>query len=147
MAPLDSGSALGRRIGLVFLLIGVLVTVGGGIWLARTAVFVARADQVPGRIIAIEQGSGSKGRTLYRPVFRYADASGAVHERRAAMSASGLTLKVGDAVTIAHEHADPAQARIVSFEMLWMGPLFVFGFGTLFTGFAALCLRLWARAA
>ena len=145
MTRLDSDSALGQRIGLVFLLVGILVTAGGGIWLARTAAFVAKADQAPGQIIAIERGSGSNGRTLYRPVFRYKDASGAVHERRSAMSASGLMLKVGDAVTIAYEHADPAQARIVSFEMLWMGPLFVFGFGTLFTGFAALCLRLWTR--
>lgn len=140
-----SASVLGRRIALVFLLTGLLVTAGGGIWLARIAAFVTQAEQVPGRVIAIERGSHSSGKTLYRPVFRFHDASGTVHERRSAMSASGLTLRVGDTVTIAYQRADPAQARIVSFEMLWSMPLFVFGFGLLFTGFAALCLRVWAR--
>lgn len=50
-------------------------------------------------------------------------------------------------MTIACDRADPAQARIVSFEMLWMGPLFMFGFGVLFTGFAALFLVVWQRTA
>ncbi len=61
------------------------------------------------------------------------------------MSTGDLALTVGEQVTIAYDRADPAQARIDSFEMLWMGPLLVSGFGGLFTGFAALLLFMWNR--
>lgn len=146
-ADADAGVLLGRRIGQVFLLVGILTMVGGGAWLARTAAFVARAEQAPGQIIAIERGSGSKGKTMYRPVFRFRDASGQQHELRSALSSNRLGLSVGEAVTVAYDRTDPAQARIASFGMLWELPLVVFGFGALFTGFSALLLYVWGRTA
>lgn len=143
MTQRAEGKVYGRRFLLFFLALGLMVSAGGAIWLARTAAFVAQAVHAPGKIVAVESGKGSRGGTLYYPVFRFRDQAGQEHTRRAALGTGNYAFTVGEPVGIIYSPAAPEDAQIKRFDTLWLLPLAITAFGLLFSSFAALCLFLW----
>ncbi len=145
MARFDTKESLGRLMGSVFIGVGSLIALAGLIWLIRTIVFVSGAAEAPGQITAMERSSGSKGRSMYHPVFAFKDAAGIVHTQRSSIGSSSFSFEVGENVTILYDSTAPKHSKIKSFESLWLGPLFMSGFGLLFGGFASFWLFMWIR--
>lgn len=147
MARFDTKESLGRLVGTVFIAVGSLFAIAGSIWLIRTAAFVSRAAKAPGQVIAMERSEGSKGGSVYHPVFTFTDSAGIVHTQRSSFGSSDYSFEAGEHVTILYDSTAPKHSQIESFQSVWLGPLFITGFGLLFGGFACFWLFLWTRAA
>lgn len=141
MAGLNINKSLGRLVGTVFAIAGSLMAIAGIIWLVQTAAFVSRAIKAPGLVVAMERSGGS----AYFPVFTFTDAGGIVHTQRSSDGSSGFAFKAGEHVTVLYDAAAPKRSKIQSFQTVWLGPLFVTGFGLSFGGFATFWLFLWSR--
>jgi hypothetical protein len=146
MFEINVKKSFGRLVGVAFILIGNLILIAGLVWLVRTAAFVGRATQVPGQVITVERSAGSKGGSVYHPVFTFADSAGIVHTQRSSFGSSDLSFGTGERVNVLYDPTAPGLSKIESFETVWLGPVFVTGFGFLFGGFACVWLFLWTRA-
>ena len=118
-------------------MIGGLITMGGLMWLIRTAVFVSGSDKSAGQIIAMERTKGSRG--VY-PVFTFTDSSKNVRTQRSGIPEHSF--KVGERLTILYDPANPKHAEIDTFQTVWLPPFEVTGFGLLFGGFSWIMLLL-----
>ncbi len=145
MARFDTKKSVGRLGGTVFVIIGSLVAVAGMVWLVRTAAFVSRAAKAPGLVIAMDRSDGRRG-SVYHPVFTFTDFGGVAHTQRSSIGSSHSSVEAGERVTVLYDSAAPKQSQIQTFQTVWLGPLFVTGFGLLFGGFACFWLFVWSRA-
>ena len=143
----DSDLRKKRNVGWVFVVVGGAIAVGGLIWGINTASFVKRAAKTSGTVIEIERGTSSKRGSTYRPVFTFADASGATHTHRSSMGAPRNFFAPDEKVTVVYDAADPDNAKIDSYQQIWLGPLVLGGFGILFGGFGAVFNFLVTRQA
>jgi hypothetical protein len=138
-----SGRLLKNRLTAAFLLIGGVVLILAGAWIAIiNANFTRHAEKAPGTVINVVGERGARGATLYHPVVRY----------RPRQQDNSVTFKanpgmlwsspfdVDDPVTVAYNEDDPEDAKIVSFWMLWLLPitLILFGAGCLLAGWKTL---------
>jgi hypothetical protein len=133
------------------LLVGLAIGAFGLVWGTRTALFVAKAERAPGTVILnqpIRRGDHHHGRrrrpraVTYRPVFEFAAASGTRHQvtnRIGSTFFRGFT--EGSTVTVLFESDNPDDAMIQAFSTLWLGPVFLTGFGALFTTLTLLAAR------
>lgn len=127
----------------LFISVGLLLLVIGGMWLSSVNRFVATAVEVNGEVVDVEYGS----RSTEVPVFRFRDREGSEHTVRESAGQSPSPFAIGSRVVVLYEPQAPIKARIKSFGTLWVGPTFATAFGVLFTlvpGFA-LCLITFGR--
>ena len=106
-------------VGLVFLTVG-LYTLHSEIEFRKGAV------RAPGTIVDLLPERGSKGGTLYKPVFEFADASDREHRVTARIGSSPPSYERGEAVTVLYRPGNPEAAQLDSFIDSWFLPL-VFG--------------------
>jgi hypothetical protein len=147
MARFNTKESLGRLVGTVFIVVGSFVAVAGLIWLFRTMAFVSRATKAPGQVIAMERSEGSKGGSVFHPVFTFTDSAGIIHTQRSSFGSSDYSFEAGERVTVLYDSTTPKHSKIESFQTVWFGPVFITGFGLLFGGFACFWLFMWTRAA
>ncbi len=147
MARFNTKESLGRLVGIAFIVIGSLFAIAGLIWLVRTAAFVSQAAKAPGQVIAMERSEGSEGGSVYYPVFTFTDSGGIVHTQRSSFGSSDYSFEAGERVTVLYDTTTPKHSKIESFKTVWLGPVFVTGFGLLFGGFACFWLFMWTRVA
>ena len=143
----DSDLRKKRNVGWVFVVVGGMIAVGGLIWAIDTAAFVKRAVKASGTVIEIERGSSWRRGSTFHPVFTFADASGATHTHRSSIGAPGNFFEPGAMVTVLYDAADPDDAKIDSYQQIWLGPWVLGGFGILFGGFGAVFNFLVTRRA
>ena len=121
-----------------FLLIGGIAMIAVGVWFFFDhARFVGPAQRAEGVVEDVVGRRGARGQMLYYPVVRYRPAgrdADVVFTSKPGLSPSPFA--VGDRVTVAFEPADPANAKIISFWMLWFlpGVMVLFGVGCLIAG-------------
>jgi hypothetical protein len=141
---LDRGMA--RLVGGLFIFLGGLIAIAGMFWLARTRSFVMGAVKTPGVVIAMERRESSEGGATFTPVFTFTDGVGLVHTQRSSFGSSTFSFEPGEKVTVLYDPATPKRSNIDSFQTVWLGPLFIAGFGLLFGGFACVWLMIASRA-
>lgn len=110
------------------------IAIGGWIWLGRTVMFVAKASKTSGTIVEVIREKGRYGSVEYRPIYKFADASGVVHTQRSLVSSSPPSFEVGETVGVLYEVAQPTHSNIDSFGELWLGPVVFSGIGFLIVG-------------
>ncbi len=121
-----------------FLLIGGIAMIAVGVWFFFDhARFVGPAQRADGVVEDVVGRRGARGHTLYYPVVRYRPA-GRVADVvfTASPGLWPLPFAIGDRVTVAYGPADPSDAKIDSFWMLWFmpGAVVLLGIGCLFAG-------------
>ena len=142
--PKSAGVILGGT----FALLGGLVFVVGVVWLARTALFVSRAHQVPGRIVETEQiRDADDGGSVYLPVYTFTDAKGVVHTQRSSSGGAEHAYAPGQRITVFYDDKKPKDSRIGSLWSIWIGPLCVTAFGVFAAGLTAIFLLAFTGAA
>jgi hypothetical protein len=121
---------------------GVFSTVGIALLLTsffvffNTTSFIRRAVEADGRVTDLERSrssSSSGSSTTYRPVVQFTTATGKQIEFVSSVGSSPPSHRVGEAVRVLYNPADPQSARIKSFFQLWFGFLIVFVLGLVFT--------------
>lgn len=127
-----------KLISVVFSVIGVGMLAGSIFIFSNTTRFIAGAAEAGGKVIDLERtrsSSSSSSRsssTMYRPVVEFTTATGKRIEFVSSVGSSPPSHRVGEAVTVLYNPADPSKARIKSFFQLWFGFLIVFFLGLVF---------------
>lgn len=121
----------------VFSTVGVGMLVGSFFVFSNTSSFIRRAVEAEGKVIDLERSrssssSGSSSSTMYRPVVEFTTATGKRIEFISSVGSSPPSHRVGEAVTVLYNPADPQSARIKSFFQLWFGFLIVSFLGLVF---------------
>ncbi len=126
--------------------IRIFVSVFGSIGLIflGVAVFSFRSEsdqrrgaiRVPGRIVDLEPTKGSRGGTLYKPVFEFYDNQDRKHMGIGSVASSPPSYSRGEEVTVLYRPENPENAQLDSFLEAWFMPL-IFGFlGSVFSSIA-----------
>ncbi len=124
----------------IFGLVG-LVFFGVAFFAARSEwVFRAGAISAPGRVVDLAPTSGSKGGTVYKPVFEFTDRDDRMHRVTGSVASSPPSFRRGEAVTVLYRPENPQEAHIDSFMEAWLLPLIFGGLGGVFTSIAGGCL-------
>lgn len=137
-----------RQIGYIFTTIGVLIAGGGLFWAANSVQFALRAIDVPGTLIDQETktctrstGSGSSSRTesytCYRAIVEY-QINGSTHSSPLPYTSSN-PYKPGEKFELKVDPAHPQEASTAG--SLWLGPLFLTLFGSIFATVGGFLLR------
>jgi hypothetical protein len=120
----------------VFGLVG-LVFLAVAFFSARSELaFRAGAISTPGTVVDLEPTSGSKGGTLYKPVFEFVDRDDHVHRVTGTVASRPPSFKRGEAVTVLYRPENPEEAHLDSFMEAWFLPLIFGGLGSTFTSIA-----------
>jgi hypothetical protein len=126
-----------RWLGPLFLLVGLGLIAGAGIAVWLELAFRERAVETDGRIVEMirettrDRDGGSS--TNWTPVFAYRLPDGREVRVTASFSSSPPCCKVGDAVRVRYDPADPARARMTGFLSSWLLPTILGGMGSVFT--------------
>ena len=124
----DSIKKFTRIMGAV-LMVGVTMNlVVAVIWTISVWRFKSRAAEAEGTVVKLATDGN-----VFTPVVACSDRSGVRHQARMGVSSSSPDLDVGDTVPVLYDPADPEDARIDSFLLLWLGPLifWLLGVGSL----------------
>lgn len=142
-----ANAAMGRLVGIGFIVLGCMITIAGLAIVIHTAVFVLGASKAPGTVIEMERDATSDGGSTYHPIFAFTDAAGILHTQRSSFGSSDFAFEAGEQITVVYDPKKPSRSKINSFQTLWLGPIILIGFGLLFAGFASFWLVLWVRGA
>lgn len=127
-----------KRLNVAVLLAGGVLLVLGGLWFAQVNYdFLQGAERAPGEVVEVVAKRGVRGATLYYPVVRFRPRS---RDEAVEFTAKpGLwpgLFEAGEVVAVAYRPAEPADAKIVSFWMLWFLPAVtvLFGLACIYAG-------------
>ena len=137
-----------RQVGYIFTTVGLLIAGGGLIWAANSADFSRRAVDVEGTLIDQETktctrstGSGSSSRresyTCYRAIVEY-QINGATHSSPLPYTTSS-PYAPGEKFQLKVDPAKPQEATTAG--TLWIGPIFLTLFGSVFASVGGFLLR------
>lgn len=119
----------------VFSTVGIGMLVASFFVFSNTTSFISRAVEAHGKVTDLERSrssSSSGSSTTYRPVVEFTTATGKRIEFVSSVGSSPPSHRVGEAVKVLYNPADPQSARIKSFFQLWFGFLIVFFMGLVF---------------
>jgi hypothetical protein len=130
-----------------FLLIFVAIFGIVGVAFLTVATFTLRSEiefrkhaiAAPGIVVDLEPTQGSKGGTMYKPVFKFTDRDDRVRRITGNIASSPPSYHRGEAVTVLYQPQNPEGAQIDSFMDAWFLPLIFGSLGTVFTGVAGGC--------
>lgn len=140
--------------------IGVLILISGfGLLAAGIAVYfrqraaIARSRTAEGTVVdmlSVRRGNTYlvkrtptgitlEPKRIHRPVVRFSPPEGGAYEIRASVASSPVPFRIGDAVTVRYDPADPAAAQIDRplYLWFWVGMLVFFGFFSICMGLMA----------
>jgi hypothetical protein len=116
----------------VFSTAGIGMLVASFFVFSNTTSFIGRAVEANGKVTDLERSRSSNSSTTYRPVVEFTTATGKRIEFVSSVGSSPPSHRVGEAVKVLYNPADPQSARIKSFFQLWFGFLMVFVLGLVF---------------
>jgi hypothetical protein len=122
-----------RHVIVMCFLVGGLAALGSLISMARTALFVMRAAEAPGRVTQIRQSDDS---TQWHLTCEFTDNAGIVHEMKTSFQAIGTEPlpRQGDKVTVLYDRSNAKRANVDSFQTLWGTEVFVLAIGLFVVG-------------
>jgi hypothetical protein len=130
---------------LTFGTLAVLALLTAAIWALHSQRFFRRTLRAPGRVVGIYARSTHDSRrrssVSYSPVVRFLTAEGR-EVRFTGLGSDPASYRAGDAVTVLYHAARPQDARIQSFQELWLGPACFAGFVLLFALVSLLLARM-----
>jgi hypothetical protein len=116
-----------------FFLLGVGLLAAAGFFIWQTCTFIRDSKVATGRVVKLEWRDGLSGRHGsgggYVAVFTFTDGSGQTRTVRAKSGRNPPRHEVGAVVVVLFPPEDPDQARIRSFDTLWLVPTVLFCFG------------------
>jgi len=108
--------------GILFMAISGVITLLVGLAAADQRHFVASAKPAKGTVVTMLT-EHHDNKTRYRPEIQFTAPDGQPVKFRSGMSSSPPAYRVGEAVDVLFDPADPRKAEIDDFKTLWMGYL------------------------
>jgi len=131
-----------------FFLVGVGLLAASVFLAWNTSAFIHTSRTALGRVVDLEWRGGAGGRRAsgggYVTVFAFADSSGQVHTVRTKAAQNPTTHQIGAEVEVFFQPACPDEAKIRSFQTLWLIPIDLAGFGISFAGIGGFAF-VWQR--
>ncbi len=118
-----------------FLLIGIAVFV----WM-RTRKFINEAQETKGTVIRMLSKRGSKGGTIYAPVFQFRTIDGRTIEVEESLYSKPPQFQEGQSVDILYDPQNPEKARVKKWMNLYFVPVVLGGMGGVFAGMGIVSL-------
>ena len=131
-------------LGYIFVAIGVVLLIIGGLVTWHTVEFKSKAESAEGTVIEM-QPRHSDGSTTYAPVVEFETAGGELVTYHSSSSSSPPAYDVGESVEVLYDPNDPSEAKINSFFNLWFLPLLLAGMGIVFGGIGGLVVVVMIR--
>lgn len=134
-----------RVVSIIFLIIGLGLIAGSGLWAVKQRQFVASASHAPGTVIDLVQRGGSRSNRsgdddsgpTWAPVVRYKMASGKTHWLTSGSSSNPPAYSRGDQVRVLFVEGKPETAIIDGWFSLWGAIAILGAMGLAFTGIGA----------
>lgn len=125
----------------MFLIIGILTSAVGGIWLWSRIDYVRGSMKVEAKIIAIEKRPGGKGPPAYIPIFQLETARGRLREIKSQASYVE-EIQIGNIVPVLFNDRNRAGPLIDDgFRGIYGAPFYIFSFGAVWTVLSIIGLR------
>ncbi len=123
----------------LFGLVGVSFLVVAAFTISSEIEFRKDAIAAPGVVVDLVATQGSKGGTVYKPVFEFTDRGDVARRVTGSIASSPPSFRRGEAVRVLYRSENPEGAQIDSFMESWFLPLIFGVLGTVFTGIAGGC--------
>ncbi len=142
-----AGMSAAEACGAVALFLGVTLNACAALVWRRQRAFLARAEQMTGRIVGYEERTGTdsdmKAVLYFHPIveFEFFGRTRRFTNHAGSAPARG---RVGDRVKVVYDVADPASAQLRDFLSLWMGVLVLAFIGLCFIATGA-CIEMLSR--
>ena len=117
---------------LIFLVIGVALTLGGLYNAWRTRQFLASAEETDGTVIGLKEVNDSDG-TMYAPVVRFHASNGSRVEFTDPISSRPSRHQIGQSVRVAYDPEEPDKARVSGTWFVYFVPMAMLAIGIVFT--------------
>jgi hypothetical protein len=142
-----------KIVGRIFVVVGVLLLVGGFFSYKHARRFIANSTVADGEVIDLvlrrKSNSDSPGtnRGTYHPVIRFETESREAIEFVSNTGSSPPSHRKGDIVTVRYDPKDPYTARVDSFVSLWLPALIPSSLGLLFLTAGGIMIGITIRSA
>jgi hypothetical protein len=132
-------TVLSLIIPLGFLVCGIGLLTSAGVYLSRTRVFLAKAKETTGEVVALKEvpPTDTGESPTYRPVVLFQVGPRPPIRFESIAHSNPSQYKIGDSVPVLYDPESPYDARIRSFTSLWLLPLILGGLGLIFTAIGA----------
>lgn len=138
-----------RWLGWIFLLLGLGLLAGAGVAVWLELAFRQRSVETEGRIVQMIRGSSTDSRghstANWTPVFAFRLPDGREMRVTADFSSSPPCCKVGDAVQVRYDPADPSRAQMAGFLSSWLVATILGGIGAVFALIGGVVMRFALR--
>jgi len=114
--------------------IGLPMLVLGLISFGYTFLFTLTSKRTQGVVVGLAAGSGSKGGTVYRPVYTFRTEDGNEITRTDKLGSNPPRFKVGQEVQVLYGRLNPRNSRINTVMSLYFTPAMFSGMGAIFLG-------------
>jgi len=125
-------------LGIVFSLFGGLMAIIGIFLYSRTRRFIAKGQEVKGRVIEMVYSSDSDGGGGYSPVYQFKTLEGQDIEIQDSLSSNPPRFQVGQEIQVLYDPENPRKARIKKWLDLYFMPVLFGGLGLIFG-----CVGIW----
>ena len=127
-------------IGIVFSLVGLLLTaIGVFIWI-RTRIFLSTAQEVKGTVVRMVYSHSSEGGGGYSPVYQFRTIEGQTIEAGDSMSSNPPMFHEGQIIDVLYDPKNPQKARIKKWMSLYFVSVLLGGMGLIFGGVGVVLL-------
>jgi hypothetical protein len=121
-----------NRFSKYMMVVSLIPIVTGAVFAARTCHFLQRAVAGKGTIVKLMEKESDGGRTLYAPVFTFADTGGSTYEAFSSTARYPPVGCVGDKIDILYDPKDPWHVEERGFFSLWAFAAIPGGLGALY---------------
>jgi hypothetical protein len=113
-----------------------LVSLFGMVFLAKTVWFVTHARVVTGVVVKIDCYKPAKARAVCQLHFKFTDETGNAYTLLSIVSVDEGSFREGEEVKVLYDASNPGDARIDTFETIWLRPIRNLILTSLLCGFA-----------
>jgi hypothetical protein len=136
-----------KWVGISFLIVGLVMLVGGGFTYVSTNNFLDISSKTEGIVtdLILSHSSNSRGSGVYRPVISFQTEKGENIEFKSGAGSNPPSYRKGDRVNVRYDPENPYHSSIDSFFNLWFLPLLLSVMGFIFSGIGSTFLVIGFR--
>jgi hypothetical protein len=118
-----------------FAIIGLFLLIGCIVFSITTKQFIDKAIVATGTVVSMEMSTSGSGPDTYRPVVTFQTVNSETIQFTSSSGSSPASYRVGQGVEVIYDPESPDNAKIKSFQSLWLGSMIFGVLGIMFSSF------------